>query len=344
MSKPYDSNTGKYIGKSGKPKEYPVNTGQDGGKIMRLIHFTVQTGDSVIYELPRDSQYFAEAKNLGHMIRPDLITPIPADIMNDAAVHVHRFDDGCWSIDILCRNILAEGIKGGHTPIVQGWLREGWVPIITNFLVLKDNRESWNMFQGAGLVSGEQPNAHFLITNGLLPIMLAGLDNVSLSNAAILERNLAYLIICQHLQTNHKSDSSESALTENFLRETPRKEDTMPDRQRERLLRRDVIDGSLQGMTHMVQRKPCPIHLPPEISDLHVWLLDSGHCVLSLIGLKVNLNDPEDIKDNLCPVPVPVFLKGYKIQQSAIGPVPVATAVKYDPELGVINDDDEELW
>lgn len=97
-----------------------------------------------------------------------------------------------------------------------------------------------------------------------------------------------------------------------------------------------MLRKSLEDVKHMVEfRFYTNQHLPDELIPYHVYLKDTGHCIMCV--LECHLPEISDNYDDYeLPVPVKYVLeKGYRMQDNY-----VIVDAEYDMDFGLLIDDE----
>lgn len=97
---------------------------------------------------------------------------------------------------------------------------------------------------------------------------------------------------------------------------------------------------SLADIQHMVRNIPYPHPLPDDIAHLHTYVIDQGHCILSVP--QVFLMEAQGAGMDMYELPLPVryvLQKGYWIKDGYC-----IVDVPYDPTFGADTGDDCEEY
>lgn len=102
-----------------------------------------------------------------------------------------------------------------------------------------------------------------------------------------------------------------------------------------------IVRRTLAGM---LLERPYPGELPAELAPWHCYVKDSGHCLLVVldpveVGYQPTAGGPARVEEACVPVPVKAVLgAGWRIGEGGY----VHAAVRYDPELGVVTDPEDD--
>jgi hypothetical protein len=97
----------------------------------------------------------------------------------------------------------------------------------------------------------------------------------------------------------------------------------------------EIIEKFFEGTSFLVRGKKYPAPLPAELVDWHCYTSDGGHSILVLIDGEFDEEKP--VWQELCPAPVKSVLRDYR----AVGEF-IAAKLKYDSEIGLISDSQDE--
>ncbi|MFF4902317.1 hypothetical protein [Streptomyces sp. NPDC001068] len=102
-----------------------------------------------------------------------------------------------------------------------------------------------------------------------------------------------------------------------------------------------IVRRTLAGL---LLDRPYPGELPAELAPWHCYVKDSGHCLLVVLdpveeGYKPSAGGPARVEEACVPVPVKAVQRArWRIDEAGY----VHTAVRYDLELGVITDPEDD--
>lgn len=93
------------------------------------------------------------------------------------------------------------------------------------------------------------------------------------------------------------------------------------------------------GTSFLIRGKAYPSPLPNDLEPWYCYTSDGGHSLLALLDGLIEPDEPNQLWQQLCPVPVMTVLRGYHLHE---GFIVAEQGFRYDSQLGLQTDPNDD--